>query len=62
MGGYEGPQYSREAPKGFDPARPHDDPVAFMEMREYRVREKYVKMNEAKVRRRMRWNEAFGWA
>lgn len=48
---YEGPSYSREGPKNFDPEDPKKDPVAFFEQREHRVREKYVKMGEAKLLR-----------
>jgi hypothetical protein len=56
MGGRAGEAsvFPAEGPAGFDPARPYADPAAAFAQREHVVREKLVKVETAKVRRRER--------
>lgn len=46
---YEGPDYSRQPPEGFDPNDPKRDPYQSALYREYVVREKIVQVEKAKV-------------
>mmetsp|Transcript_36333 Transcript_36333/g.50477 ORF Transcript_36333/g.50477 Transcript_36333/m.50477 type:complete len:107 (+) Transcript_36333:84-404(+) len=48
-GKYEGEQFSLEPPAGYDPENPRANPAAMLEMREYRVREKFVDMAKAQI-------------
>jgi NADH dehydrogenase (ubiquinone) 1 beta subcomplex subunit 10 len=54
MGGRAGEAtvFPAEGPAGFDPAHPYADPAASLAQREHIVREKLVKVETAKVRRR----------
>ena len=56
MGGRAGEAsvFPAEGPAGFDPAHPYADPVAAFAQREHVVREKLVKVETAKARRRER--------
>lgn len=46
------PKFDQEAPpEDFDPAKPYADPVAMLEQREYRVREKLIQVETAKILR-----------
>ncbi|KAJ9550260.1 hypothetical protein OSB04_014305 [Centaurea solstitialis] len=45
-----------EQPPDFDPANPYKDPVAFIEMREHIVREKWIDIETSKIiRDKLRW-------
>ena len=54
MGGRAGEAtvFPADGPAGFDPAHPYADPAASLAQREHIVREKLVKVETAKVRRR----------
>ena len=56
MGGRAGEAtvFPAEGPAGFDPAHPYADPAAVFAQREHIVREKLVKVETAKARRRAR--------
>ena len=64
MGGRAGEAsvFPAEGPAGFDPARPYADPAAAFAQREHVVREKLVKVETAKARRRERCAAARGAA
>ncbi|GBG84846.1 hypothetical protein CBR_g39222 [Chara braunii] len=49
--GYKGQPKFDEGPPDFDPANPYADPVAFFEQREYLTRERFVKVETAKLYR-----------
>lgn len=45
------PKFDDAPPEDFDPAKPYADPVAMLEQREYRVREKLIQVEKAKILR-----------
>ncbi|MCO5578773.1 hypothetical protein L7F22_032619 [Adiantum nelumboides] len=49
--GFKGVKFDEEPPEDFDPADPYKDPVAFLEMREFVVREKWIAIERAKILR-----------
>ncbi|KAF3634961.1 NADH dehydrogenase [ubiquinone] 1 beta subcomplex subunit 10-A [Capsicum annuum] len=56
MGRKKGVEFDEGAPDDFDPNNPYKDPVAFFEMREHLVREKWVDIEKAKIlREKLRW-------
>lgn len=56
MGRKKGVQFDEGAPDDFDPNNPYKDPVAFFEMREHLVREKWIDIEKAKIlREKLRW-------
>ena len=49
-------EFDRSPPDDFDPEQPYKDPVAFLEMREHIVREKWIQIEKAKIlREKLRW-------
>ncbi|KAJ8550895.1 hypothetical protein K7X08_000265 [Anisodus acutangulus] len=56
MGRKKGVEFDEGPPDGFDPNNPYKDPVAFFEMREHLVREKWIDIEKAKIlREKLRW-------
>jgi NADH dehydrogenase (ubiquinone) 1 beta subcomplex subunit 10 len=49
--GFKGVKFEESAPEDFDPSEPYKDPMAFLEMREHIVREKWVAIERAKILR-----------
>ncbi|KAJ7547078.1 hypothetical protein O6H91_08G068000 [Diphasiastrum complanatum] len=50
--GFKGsPKFEETPPDDFDPEHPYKDPVAMLEMREHLVREKWVRIEMAKILR-----------
>ncbi|RYR07640.1 hypothetical protein Ahy_B05g075036 isoform A [Arachis hypogaea] len=49
-------EFDESPPDDFDPENPYKDPVAFLEMREHIVREKWIQIEKAKIiREKLRW-------
>ncbi|EFJ19389.1 hypothetical protein SELMODRAFT_39227, partial [Selaginella moellendorffii] len=44
-------EFDLDPPENFDPADPHGDPIAFIEMRDWIVREKWIGVERAKILR-----------
>uniref|UniRef100_B8LPH6 NADH dehydrogenase [ubiquinone] 1 beta subcomplex subunit 10-B n=1 Tax=Picea sitchensis TaxID=3332 RepID=B8LPH6_PICSI len=49
-------EYDEGPPDNFDPQNPYADPVAFLEYREYLVREKWIGIETAKIlKEKVKW-------